>query len=81
MIFFIVELKLERLPQQRGFRLFHWAAVFFALGNFDCFIGQWIALHFEAQVAPGPQGFFSQRLQMANLGNWLDYLTRLDHLS
>ncbi|MGC2433202.1 MAG: hypothetical protein WA433_05420 [Desulfobaccales bacterium] len=80
MIFFIVELKLERSPQQRGFRLLIWASVFFALWNLDCFIGQWLALHFEAQVAPGPQGFFSQRLSMANLENWLNYFTRLDHL-
>ncbi|MGB7911444.1 MAG: hypothetical protein WCF59_04400 [Desulfobaccales bacterium] len=80
MIFFIVELKLERSPRQRGFRLLIWASVFFALWNLDCFIGQWIALHFEAQVAPGPQGFFSQRLNMANPGNWLNYFTRLDHL-
>jgi hypothetical protein len=54
--------------------------VFFALWNFDCFIGQWIALHFEAQVAEGPQGIFSQRLNMANLGNWINYFTKLDHL-
>lgn len=80
MIFFIYELKLERLPQHRGFRLLTWASVFFALWNFDCFIGQWIALHFEAQVAEGPQGIFSQRLNMANLGNWINYFTKLDHL-
>lgn len=80
MIFFIYELKLERLPHHRGFRLLTWASVFFALWNFDCFIGQWIALHFEAQVAEGPQGIFSQRLNMANLGNWINYFTKLDHL-
>ncbi len=33
MIFFIYELKLERLPQHRGFRLLTWASVFFALWN------------------------------------------------
>jgi hypothetical protein len=80
MIFFIYELKLERLPQHRGFRLLIWASVFFALWNFDCFIGQWIALNFEAQVAEGPQGLFSQRLNMADLGNWINYFTKLDHL-
>lgn len=80
MIFFIYELKQERLQQQRGFRLLAWASVFFALWNFDCFIGQFIALYFKAQVTDGTAGIFSQQLLMANVGNWINYFTKLDHL-
>ncbi len=40
MIFFIYELKRGTLQQHRGFRLLMWASGFFALWNFDCFIGQ-----------------------------------------
>jgi hypothetical protein len=80
MIFFIYELKQERLQQQRGFRLLAWASVFFALWNFDCFIGQFIALYFKARVTDGAAGIFSQQLLMANLGNWINYFTKLDHL-
>jgi hypothetical protein len=80
MIFFIYELKHEKLQQHRGFRLLTWASVFFVLWNLDCFIGQLIDLYFEAQVTGGPAGSFSQRLYMANLGNWINYFTKLDHL-
>ncbi len=80
MIFFIYELKQERLQQKRGFRLLAWASVFFALWNFDCFIGQFIALYFKAEVTDGAAGIFSPQLLMANLGNWINYFTKLDHL-
>jgi hypothetical protein len=80
MIFFIYELKQEKLQQHRGFRLLAWGSVFFALWNLDCFIGQIIALYFKAQVAEGGPGGLSQRLHMANLGNWINYFTKLDHL-
>lgn len=80
MICFIYELRQERLQQHRGFRLLAWASVFFALWNLDCFLGQLFALCCQAQVAEGAPGSFSQRLFMANPGNWITYLTRLDHL-
>jgi hypothetical protein len=80
MIFFIYELKQERLQQHRGFRLLAWASVFFALWNFDCFIGQFIAMYFKGQVIGGAPGSFSQRLLMADVGNWIYYFTKLDHL-
>lgn len=79
MLFFIYELKQGKLQQHRGFRLLVWASVFFALWNFDCFIGQICALFFPAQLTGGP-GSWSQRLGMANLGNWVTYFTKLDHL-
>ena len=79
MLFFIYELKQGKLQQHRGFRLLVWASVFFALWNFDCFIGQLFALFFQAQIT-GMPGSWSQRLGMANLGNWVNYFTKLDHL-
>jgi hypothetical protein len=80
MIFFIYELKQEKLQQQRGFRLLAWGSIFFALWNLDCFIGQFVALYFKAQITGGEPGSLSQRVVMANLGNWINYFTRLDHL-
>lgn len=79
MLFFIYELKQGKLQQRRSFRLLVRASVFFALWNFDCFIGQLFALFFQAQIT-GVPGSWSQRLDMANLGNWVNYFTKLDHL-
>jgi hypothetical protein len=79
MLFFIYELKQGKL-QHRGFRLLVWASVFFALWNFDCFLGQLMARFFEARVVVGEAGRLSQRLEMAHLGNWIGYVTKLDHL-
>jgi hypothetical protein len=79
MLFFIYELKQGKL-QHRGFRLLVWASVFFALWNFDCFLGQLFARFFKAQVVVGEPGSLSQHLVMAHLGNWLWYFTKLDHL-
>jgi len=80
MLFFIYELKQGKLQKHRGFRLLVWASVFFALWNFDCFIGQLFSLFFEPQVTVRGTGSLSQRLDMANLGNWITYFTKLDHL-
>ena len=80
MVFFIYELRQEKLQQHRGFRLLAWGSVFFVLWNFDCFIGQLFSLFFEAQVTVGVPGSLSQQLSMANLGNWVNYVTKLDHL-
>jgi hypothetical protein len=78
MLFFIYELKAGKL-HHRGFRLLVWASIFFALWNFDCFLGQFIS-RFESQVILGEPGSLSQRLGMAHLGNWIGYFTKLDHL-
>ncbi|MEJ2093548.1 MAG: hypothetical protein P8X65_15315 [Syntrophobacterales bacterium] len=80
MILFIYELKQGELHHRRGFRLLVWASVFFALWNFDCFLGQLFGLYFEAQTIVGTPGSWAQRLGMANPGNWLSYFTKLDHL-
>jgi len=80
MILFIYELKQGMLHRHRGFRLLVWASVFFALWNLDCFLGQLFGLYFGAQTIVGAPGSWSQRLGMAHLGNWLSYVTKLDHL-
>ena len=80
MLIFIYELKQGKLPHKRGFRLLVWASVFFALWNFDCFWAQILAQYFEAPVVVDEPGGWSQRLAMANVGNWLSYFTKLDHL-
>ena len=79
MLFFVYELKPGNL-QHRGFRLLVWASVFFALWNLDCFLGQLMAWFYEARVVGGEVGRLSQRLEMAHLGNWIGYFTKLDHL-
>ena len=79
MLFFIYELKQGKL-QHRGFRLLVWAGVFFALWNFDCFLGQLFTRFFESPVVVGAPGSLSQRLGMVNVGNWIGYFTKLDHL-
>ena len=79
MVFFIFALKQERLQQHRGFRWLVWAAVFFALWNFDCFIGQFIALFMDSQGGAGLTAP-SRDLPGASLTGWLYYLTKLDHL-
>ena len=80
MLIFIFELKQGKLSHKRGFRLLVWASVFFALWNLDGFLGQIFALYFGAPVIVGEPGSWSQQLGMANIGNWLNYLTKLDHL-
>ncbi len=79
MLFFIYELRQGKL-HHRGFRLLVWASVFFALWNFDCFLGQFFALYFRPQVVGGGPGSLSQQLGMTHLGNWIVYFTKLDHL-
>ena len=80
MLYFIYELKLGKLPQQRGFRLLVWASAFFALWNLDGFLGQLSALFYQPQVVDGTSGIFSQRLGMTGFGHWVTYFTKLDHL-
>jgi hypothetical protein len=79
MLIFIYELKQGKV-QHRGFRLLVWASVFFALWNFDCFLGQLLARSFEPQVVAGAPGSLFERLAMDNLGNWMTYFAKLDHL-
>ena len=80
MLIFIYELKQGKFSQKRGFRLLVWASIFFALWNFDCFLGQLFSRYFEAQVIEGVPDSVSERLALTDIGNWLSYITKLDHL-
>jgi hypothetical protein len=80
MIFFLVALKQGKFQRHRGFRLLTWASLFFALWNLDGFLGQIFSLYFQTRMAGGETGLFAQRLEMAGLGDWLSYFTKLDHL-
>jgi hypothetical protein len=79
MVFFIFALKQENLQQQRGFRWLVWSGIFFALWNFDSFIGQFIALALDSQVTAGLSGT-APAVPPASFFLWLHYLTKLDHL-
>lgn len=79
MLFFIYELKQERLERHRGFRFMVWASGFFALWNLDCFVGQLVALHLEELVTVGSPGI-SQKLLLTDFHTWIYYVTKLDHL-
>jgi hypothetical protein len=79
MVFFIFALKQENMQQHRGFRWLVWSAIFFALWNFDCFIGQFVALSIDSQGGAGLTGT-TQDLPAFRLNLWLYYFTKLDHL-
>ena len=78
MVFFIYALRQENLQKHRGFRWLVWSAIFFALWNFDCFIGQFIALAISPQGAAAFTTGNNQDLS-APTGSWLwfFYITKL----
>jgi hypothetical protein len=80
MVFFIFALRQANLQHHRGFRWLAWAAVFFALWNFDCFIGQFIALAMDSQGGAGLTAGAGLDPSAAGTFLWLYYLTKLDHL-
>jgi hypothetical protein len=80
MLFFFYELKQVKLQQHRGFRLLAGASVFFALWNFDCFIGQFIALYLDTAVTSGGTKSFPSDLKMAEVSHWVYYFIKMDHL-
>jgi hypothetical protein len=80
MVFFIIALKQEKLQEHPGFRWLAWAGIFFALWNFDCFIGQFVALSMESQESAGLLAVMTRELSTSSAFHWLHYLTKLDHL-
>ncbi len=80
MFFFLFELKQEKLQKYRGFRLLAWASLLFALWNLNCFMGQFLALNFDASLILGSAGSLAQRLLMADILTWFYYLTKLDNI-
>ena len=80
MVFFIFALRQEKVQEHRGFRRLVWAGIFFALWNFDCFIGQFIDLLMNFQGGTGLTTGAVPDLPATGVGHWLYYLTKLDHL-
>jgi hypothetical protein len=80
MVFFIFALRQEKLQQHRGFRWLVWAGIFFALWNFDCFIGQFIALAMDSQGGAGLTTAAGLDPSATETFLWFYYLTKLDHL-
>jgi hypothetical protein len=80
MVFFIIALKQEKLQEHPGFRWLAWAGIFFALWNFDCFIGQFIALSMDSKETTGLLAFMTRGMSTSTVFHWLHYLTKLDHL-
>ncbi len=76
MLYFIYEIRRERLQRYRGFRLLMWACGVLAFWNLDAFVGHWS----EWSLSPVILGQgFSQRLLMNGFNAWLFYLTQFDH--
>jgi hypothetical protein len=80
MVSFIFALRQANLQHHRGFRWLAWAAVFFALWNVDCFIGQFIALAMNSQGGAGLTTGTGVDPNSSRIGLWFHYLTKLDHL-
>jgi len=80
MIFFIYALRQENLQKHRGFRWLVWSAIFFALWNFDCFVGQLIALAISPQGEAAFTTGNTQDLSASHNWLWFFYITKLDHL-
>jgi hypothetical protein len=80
MVFFIFALKQAKLQEHPGFRWLAWAGVFFALWNFDCFIGQFIALSMDSRETTGLLGAATPERSASTVVQWFYYLTKLDHL-
>ena len=78
MVFFIFALRQENLRKHRGFRWLVWSAIFFALWNVDCFIGQLLALNVSPQGTAAFTTGNDQNLTATWL--WFFYITKLDHL-
>jgi hypothetical protein len=75
-LYFIYEIRRERLQRFRGFRLLMWACGLLAFWNLDAFVGHWS----EWSLTPAIVGEgFSQRLLMNSFNAWLYYVTQIDH--
>jgi len=56
------------------------SGIFFALWNFDCFLGQFIDLAVSPHVAAALTTENTQNGTATGMWLWLFYLTKLDHL-
>jgi hypothetical protein len=77
MVYFIYEMRRERLQNWRGFRLLIWACALLALWNVDSMVGHFSEWFLENPVILG--GGLSRRLLMDSPNAWIFYITKLDH--
>ena len=79
MIFFIYEIRREKLQRYKGFRCLMWACAILALWNLDAVVGHTLEW---GQVNPVILGHgLAKRLLMENLESWFYYLTKIDHFA
>ena len=74
-LFFIFELRQQKLQQYRSFRLLARSGGFFVAWNIVCFIGQFIRLILAPNDRAEPAAAFVQ-----GLAYWLYVITKLDNL-
>jgi hypothetical protein len=79
MLFFIYEMRQEKLQRYRGFRYLIWACGILAFWNLDAVVGHTLEWGLTNPVILGHG--LSQRLLMENLEIWFYYLTKIDHFA
>lgn len=80
MIFLIYMITREGLQRAAGFRTLVWAGVFFIWWNLVAFAGHTAEVFLSEQAFMGRATDFGQRLQMEDLGAWIYYFAKMDHL-
>jgi hypothetical protein len=79
MVFFICEIRRERLQQYKGFRCLMWACGILALWNLDAIVGHALDWGHSNRVILG-HGLY-KRLLMEDPESWFYYLTQIDHFA
>lgn len=79
MIFFIYEMRQEKLQRYRGFRYLIWGCVILAFWNLDAVVGHTLEWGLRNPVIMGHG--LSQRLLMEDWETWFYYITKIDHFA
>ena len=79
MIFFIYEMRQERLQRYRGFRYLIWGCAILALWNLDAVVGHTLEWSRPNRVILGHG--LSDRLLMEDTESWFYYITQIDHFA
>jgi len=79
MVFFIFEIRQERLQRYKGFRWLMWSCAILAFWNLDALAGHTLEWGLINPVIMGHG--LSQRLLMEDWQTWFYYLTKFDHFA
>ncbi len=79
MLFFIYEIRREKLQNYKGFRCLMWACAILALWNLDAVVGHTLEWSMVNPVILGHG--LARRLLMENPESWFYYLTQIDHFA